>query len=146
MPRMDDGFVLRSVAESVGTNSLCRVLCGKMLLVNMLRLNPDHSDPQILPTRPSFPTQSGQERISPELVVIIDVVVARRHRVRPLAQYFQKLMLDQLGVTMVPKGSGKTLQVAIGPIQSRQQHTATVAGGLASLETDRDRLRSELWK
>ena len=44
---MKSGFV----AESVGTNALCRVLCGKILLVNMLRLNAQHSDPQILATR-----------------------------------------------------------------------------------------------
>ncbi len=71
--------------------------------------------------------------------MIVEVFIAEGQSVDPLPQQVQKRVLDEILLAMIGKAAPKPFQVPIRTVHSAQQHAASVAGDVATLEIHRDR-------
>jgi hypothetical protein len=70
--------------------------------------------------------------------VVVEVLIAQRLGIDPLAQQLGQLMLEEVRIPMVLKASGQTTHKPIRAVHPSQEHDATVAGNPITGEVDGD--------
>lgn len=79
------------------------------------------------------------------MVVVVEVCIAQRQALDPLAQPRQQRVLEEFGMAMVLEAGGQALPVTRGAVPPGQEHPA-VTGGPSAVHTHRHGLGGELRK
>ena len=78
--------------------------------------------------------QQPQQRIGAQLLVIVQILVAKRQPVNPLSKHLRQLVLDQVLVAAIAKTARQTAQKVDPPLDFTQQQRTAVARHLPSCE------------
>jgi len=78
--------------------------------------------------------QDRQQRIFPQLVVIVQIFIAQRQRKHPLRHKFLHRVLDPLRIAMVGKAGGQPLHDLHPLLHLPQQQSTGVAGDRATVK------------
>jgi hypothetical protein len=89
------------------------------------------------------PAHGGEQRIAPQLVVIVDVLIPQRDAQDALAQHDRQCMLDVALLARIGEALSELLTQALGAVRLAQQQAATIAGEMAAGEIDLDTSASQ---
>ena len=82
-----------------------------------------------------FATQQGQQRVGPQLIVIVEILITQHQPVDALGDQFSHAVFDLPGLPMIPEAAGELPQDAGALLGLAQQHAAAVGGDRAAVET-----------
>ena len=78
--------------------------------------------------------QHSQQRIGAQLLVIVQILVAKRQPVNPLREHLRQLVLDLILIAAIAKAARQTPQQVDLPVRLAQQQRPAVARHLAGCE------------
>jgi hypothetical protein len=90
--------------------------------------------PPLLPLHIILVQRHGQHRIVPQLVVIVEILVAQRQPKHALRDEVQQRMLDLLGVAVVGEAGGEAPYDSRARLQFLQQQGSPIGGDVAPIE------------
>ena len=73
----------------------------------------------VRPLRLELAQQHRQQRIMPQMVVIVEILVAQRQAEHPLPTSVRTCVLDQLGIAVIREAAGKPIDQSDRPIRRR---------------------------
>ena len=85
-------------------------------------------------TRLQLASKHGQHRIMPQLVVVVQILVAKRDAEHPLADQGRHLMLDPLRRSRVLEARREPPDQADGPVRGPEQHSPGIRGDRPTVE------------
>ncbi len=90
-----------------------------------------------LPFGAALACRHGQQRIGPQLVVIVQILISQRQPIDPLGHRFFDPVLDQFRFAPVLEAGGKLPHDARPLFDLAQEQTARIAGDVAAVEPGR---------
>ena len=78
--------------------------------------------------------QQGQQRVGPQLIVIVQILIAQRQADNPLRDQFAHRVLDSLRLPVIDEASRQPVDESQPPIHLPQQQTTRVAGHLSPVK------------
>jgi hypothetical protein len=88
----------------------------------------------ILAPRFELARQNRHHRIMAQLVVVVEILIAKRNPEHPLADQRRDLVLDQVGAPLVVKARGKPIHHPDGPIRRAQKQRSCIRRDRARIE------------
>ncbi len=95
---------------------------------------------------PVTPTRRLQHQIVAQILMVVDVFVAQRHRVHPLTQQRQKLVPDLAGLARINEPTRKPRQQAEPAVRRRQQQRPAIRRDIAAAKIRHHPTPTTTWK
>ena len=102
--------------------------------------------PAVRAQRVALVAGGGQERVAPQPIVVVEVLVTQRQAVEALGQEFRESVVDQTRIAPVAEAAGQLAGQSQAAVHLAQQEHPAVAGERAAGKIGHDFARAQVVK